>query len=93
MSISESFSNEEDISYNSQDLEKMDFKLEQNDRQIRIDQEYKYAKSDLYLSSLGCSIGEKDLQSFLDKRFENFNSSLIQITLKGLEQSLKNGVK
>ena len=60
MSISESFSNEEDISYNSQDLEKMDFQLEQKDRQIRIDQEYNYAKSDLYLSSLGCSIGRDD---------------------------------
>lgn len=70
--------------------------ITKNDNLLISDMDYqKYSEDDevkKILPSLGCSIGEKDLQSFLDKRFENFNSSLIQITLKGLEQSLRNGV-
>ena len=45
------------------------------------------------LPSLGCSISETDLKSFLEKRFDNFNSNLLKITLASLEKSLKNGVK
>ena len=57
MSESESVSfEEEDKSLNSDDFEKMKIKLEQNDTNIRVDQEYKIAKSDKHLSSLGCSV-------------------------------------
>ena len=66
MSESESVSfEEEDKSLNSDDFEKMKIKLEQNDTNIRVDQEYKIAKSDKHLSSLGCSVGRDENNKFL----------------------------
>lgn len=65
MSDSESFSEDEDRSYTSEDLKAMEIQLEQKDRDVRIEQEYKYAKSDRYLASLGCSIGRNDNENDL----------------------------
>jgi len=77
MEDSESISYEEDDkSLDSDDLEKMEVKLEQDDRLVRIDQEYKLAKSDLFLSNKGCSIG----------RNEN-NKDVIKATIIGPKNS------
>ena len=77
MSDSESVSfEEEDKSFTSEDFKKMAVSLEQKDQIIRVDQEYKLAKSDKYLSSLGCSIG----------RDEN-NKNLVKATIIGPEKT------
>jgi len=66
MSDSESVSfEEEDKSFNSEDFEKMKVSLEKKDTDLRVDQEYKLAKSDKYLSSLGCSVGRDENNKFL----------------------------
>lgn len=75
-SESVSFEEEDDKSFTSEDLEKMTVELEKNDKLLRIEQEYKLAKSDKYLSSLGCSIG----------RDEN-NKNLINATIIGPEKT------
>ena len=59
-SESVSFEDDQDISFTSADLEKMKVELIENDRDTRIEQEYKLAKSDKYISSLGCSFGRDD---------------------------------
>ena len=77
MSDSESVSfEEEDKSFTSEDFKKMAVSLEQKDQIIRVDQEYILAKSDKYLSSLGCSIG----------RDEN-NKNLVKATIIGPEKT------
>jgi len=77
MSDSDSFSNEdEDKSYTSEELKAMDVPLELKDRSIRVDQEFTLAKSNKYLSSLGCSLG----------RDEN-NKDLINATIIGPENT------
>ena len=60
MSDSESESSDGNKSYTSEELKAMTVDLEQNDRKVRIEQEYNLAKSDQNLASLGCSIGRND---------------------------------
>lgn len=60
MSDSESESSDGNKSYTSEELKAMIVDLEQNDREVRIEQEYNLAKSDQNLASLGCSIGRND---------------------------------
>ena len=61
MSDSDSESeNSNDKSYTSAELKAMEITLEKNDRDVRIEQEYQLAKTDKYLTTLGCSIGRND---------------------------------
>lgn len=66
---------EEDKSFTSEDFKKMTVELEQKDKIIRVDQEYKLTKSDKYLSSLGYSV-------YRDK-----NNKLIIVSILGPEKN------